>query len=786
MRTSRGGSISRMAVVIIMGLAACGGLHAGVAVYDGGWSGGSDNGAPLATDAVVMRAGNLTWDTNTLPDTVASWVQESGYTGTVTFNTKYHGQGTFTNFTITGDCVISNGVWTHTANPAGTNEINRLSISVGGNLTIESNGSIDVTARGYATGYGPGKGTGSYYGGSYGGRGGLYTTSDGVAGPTYGSVYAPTNLGSSGSHIGGGGGLLLIVGGAVTNNGSIRANGASAWGGSGAGGSIYLRAGTLAGFGTIQANGGGDQGHSTGGGGRISLVVTNNGAGFSNYIGPVTAFGGVATDSARPRPSPGTVYRETAADTPNRGELTVDANGVASTADGGTVLNGREAMTYEFSRIVVTNRGNLGIASINTLTLTNTVIVGTSTNRTEGISVYGGTLTVPETFAFSNYYIRIYTNAGTVFTPQSLTVGTNGTLIVNGPHVLSNVTVEAGGQITHDANPAGASEPYKVNLTLAGNLMLDGGSIDVTGKGFPKVSGPGYGTGGYQGGSHGGPGGSYLDPSYGVAGPTYGSLVAPSNLGSGGGHHAGGGAVLLVVNGALTNNGSIIANGGSGQQGGAGGSVYLRVGTLAGSGIIQANGAGDSGHYAAGGGGRVSLVLTNSDASFDGYGGSVTAYGGARSSGNVPNGAGTIYRQDSTRRQLVIDKGVAPNDTGWTPMPASFQGSETYPAAKFVFEDDLSNITLVVTNKGRMMISNAITAAGLFVADTDEKLDLGSAGTKLTLTGDMTFGGTVYSKGGLYTLENLWNGQPGGVPPNVTGDGVIELWRPSGTMIMLR
>jgi len=111
MKTSKGGWVGTLAVMV--GLLIAGQAWGATAVYDNGWSGGGgDGGAPAAGDHVVIRAGNLSW-TDTLPDTVASWVQEDGYTNTVTFETKYPGIGTFTNFTITGDCVISNGVWTH-------------------------------------------------------------------------------------------------------------------------------------------------------------------------------------------------------------------------------------------------------------------------------------------------------------------------------------------------------------------------------------------------------------------------------------------------------------------------------------------------------------------------------------------------------------------------------------------------------------------------------------------------------------------------------------------------
>ena len=97
-------------------------------------------------DAIVVSSGgNLTWS-NTMPATVASWLQTTGYTGTVTVQTCYSGQGTFTNFTVSGDCVISNGVWTHTGN--GTIESYRLRATIGGNLIVGSNAVIDAVEKG--------------------------------------------------------------------------------------------------------------------------------------------------------------------------------------------------------------------------------------------------------------------------------------------------------------------------------------------------------------------------------------------------------------------------------------------------------------------------------------------------------------------------------------------------------------------------------------------------------------------------------------------------------------
>jgi len=104
--------------------------------------------------------------------------------GTVTVATVYGNTG-FTNFAILGNCVISNGVWTHVG-PQNT-ETNRLRVTIGGNLIVGSNASINATGVGFSTQRGPGYlVTG---GAAHGGHG------DPAYGQCscYGSVVAPTN-----------------------------------------------------------------------------------------------------------------------------------------------------------------------------------------------------------------------------------------------------------------------------------------------------------------------------------------------------------------------------------------------------------------------------------------------------------------------------------------------------------------------------------------------------------------------------------------------------------------
>ncbi len=309
------------------------------------WVGGV---VPVAGDAIVLDATtnrNMTWDLN-IP--VQSWTQ-IGYGGTVTVMTVYGSTG-FTNFSITGDCVISNGVWTHTANPSVNYETNRLQITIGGNFSLGTGAVVDVTGKGYAAGKGPGVGTG----GSYGGVGFQ------LAGTCYGSVVAPTNLGSGGSLGSGGGAVRLSVGGMARVDGRIVADGgAQASDRVGSGGSIWITAGSLVGGGTIRANGGASL-FQAGGGGRVSLVITNAGADFSGFTGVKSAYGGYGTGTYGNYGGCGTVYLQTAAQGSGGGTMIVDNNNQASSYRADIVSN---VTGTAVGNVLIQNNGYLILGS---------------------------------------------------------------------------------------------------------------------------------------------------------------------------------------------------------------------------------------------------------------------------------------------------------------------------------------------------------------------------------------------------------------------------------------
>ncbi len=558
-----------------------------------------DDAAPVAGDAILLDSRNhkaMTWN---LDVPVQSWTQ-NGYNGTVTVATVYPGQGAFTNFAILGDCVISNGVWTQTANPNVNFESNRLCVSVGGRLIVGADAAIDVTGKGYGAGRGPGTAGGGQQvaGASHGGRGLVYAGKQ--PGPCYGSVVAPVNLGSGGGYSAGGGAILFRVAGVVSNDGLFCAEGGKSDHYEGAGGSLYIVAGALTGTGTFRANGGIFTGTAApAGGGRVSLVLTNAGAVFSDFAGTISAYGsqrsGVEGGSA------GTIYLETAAHAPGKGELIVNNYwGARGYGAYNTDLNDIDAVSYEFSRITLTNGGQLNIGSDDALIATNTVLVGANC-VSNGIWISGGTLLAPSVFAYSNFFIGI-SGEGSTFSPAtSLTIGTNTEFRVDKPHAMAgDLVIAAGGKLTHTANLSSSVEYYKINLALGGSLLVQtGGVVDVTGRGFPVNYGPGTHPFNSSGASYGG---------LGVGGLScYGSLVAPTNLGSGGrSGSAGGGVIQLAVSGTVSNGGTIRANAAeSTSRSGSGGGIFITAGTLTGSGPIQANSAINVSSDSPGGGGRI-------------------------------------------------------------------------------------------------------------------------------------------------------------------------------------
>ncbi|HEX3744765.1 MAG TPA: RHS repeat-associated core domain-containing protein [Bryobacteraceae bacterium] len=305
--------------------------------------------------------------------------------------------------------------------------------------------------------------------------------------------------------------------------------------------------------------------------------------------------------------------------------------------------------------------------------------------------------------------------AGT-YSLTSLTVNSGAVLTIGGG---STVTVTAGVTVTANSSIvlAGANTNAKVSGAWAGigvtmnaeSVEVDAGSsIDADGQGYGTSDGPGGGALALSpGGSYGGLGGNGNGGT--APSPIYGSIVAPSDLGSGGGSRccgalagSGGGAIRLIVSGTLTNNGTISSNGaatnGSQAGAGAGGSVYITAGTLSGAGGFVANGG--AGGEAGGGGGRVAVYYNASN----GYTGftSSTANGGT---GNSAGSVGTIgfFDTSATNDNLTVVQSF--------PVPAG-------TAAAYNSVTVFAGATLTIGGGAQLTLANTLTVSGTVVVQS--------------------------------------------------------------------
>ena len=325
-------------------------------------------------------------------------------------------------------------------------------------------------------------------------------------------------------------------------------------------------------------------------------------------------------------------------------------------------------------------------------------------------------------------------NEGLVYIEQPLTVG--------------GIHVRFGGVLSHGIDCNG------LDLTVLGDVVVDAnGAIDASGKGFRVDHGPGHGDGGVGGGGgYGGFGGRHVpDSNY---GSTYGSIKGPNDLGSGGsaGAAAGGGAIKLAVAGTLTVNGSITADGDDNithftHGAASGGSIWIMAGSLAGSGMISANGgdvAFDTPAGGGGGGGRIAVYYEASD-----FTGTVSASGGT---GGSSGGAGTILTKrdtDPLANVLVDNSGIqgdaTPLDTPdalddvvvaisggsivYTGEGLAVGGMHVYPGGTLSHEAVNSRLDLIVIGDMTVDVNGAVDANGKgFEANNGPGAGCGSAG----------------------------------------------------------
>ena len=196
--------------------------------------------------------------------------------------------------TIGGDLRLEPTAWlTHEAN--GDTEDYRLDLQVGGNVIVSADARIDTSDKGFTLRTALANHQGASAGASHGGRGYVGGNAD-YTWPSYGSIFTPTNAGGAGTWapVNYGGGIIhiktpngIIIDGTVSSSVSWETPYYAA-----AGGSVWLEAATLTGSGTIAANGGDCTSSHAGSGGRISIVLSEQGALAPSFTGIVTAYPG--------------------------------------------------------------------------------------------------------------------------------------------------------------------------------------------------------------------------------------------------------------------------------------------------------------------------------------------------------------------------------------------------------------------------------------------------------------------------------------------------------------
>ena len=552
-------------------------------------------------------------------------------------STVFAQTGTFTNVFVPGQDIVVSGAVVTTAGVAAYNSltvINNGKVLIAGSctmtisnaLTVEAGSSISADAQGYPghpDGNGSGPGGGPQnWGGTYGGFGGLSAGSTPPA--RYGSVTMPTDLGS------GGGGNDLLGGG---------------MGGAGGGAIRLVVSGTLTLNGAITANGQSmNTGRGDGAGSGGSVYVT---AGTLAGSGRFGADGGSSISNRGGGGGGGRVAVYYASGNAFTGY-------VSSTANGGTGAWVGGSGTVVFFD---TSLPNLG------------VFVYQNTQWDQTNLMHYGSVTV--------------TNHATLTLASGTTLEVDGTLSVLGNSTLLCPAINTTGQVSNQWAGVG------VTINAPNVMVAAGSSISADGQGYAggapntKGSGPGGGLNGIYNGGGGGYGGAGAGS---LGGASYGSLMTPTDLGSGGGGNDsqaagnGGGAIRLNVSQTLTLDGAITANGGNGGAGanpvggGSGGSLYLTVNNLIGSGSLSANGGATiGGGDAGGGGGRIAVYFTTLTLPTN----NMTA------NGTDGGGIGTIYLGDLLAPgRLVQPASDGTNFTFWFQTASNIQYSVQ-------FNDDL-------------------------------------------------------------------------------------------------
>ena len=806
------------------------------------WSGAganalASNPTNWMEETVPTELANIVFDENgegkpcswNLDIPLQSWKQ-TNYTSTVTFRTVYNPNG-FTVLRVLGDVTLASGTWKHLAN-ATTYRQYRLYASVGGNMVIGTNATIDVTALGYSYQYRVGTGTfvdQSACGATYGGYAKWNSGTPSANGnEPYGSITAPEDPGSgarNGSKYNNGGGVVrLDVAGALALNGTILSNGNEDKYYTGSGGSVYIRAGTISGSGTISSNGRITMGaFPAGSGGRIAIILTAQGADFSAFdpVRQCTAIS-ITTGDGTYGGAPGTIYAETPADVPGRGWLIFKDNGnnhSSSYCNANPFKPGVASVSAtDYARITVTNNAKIYLAAGNTLDLRGLTF---ETPGTSGVCINGGTL-IPAAGGNINYDVVSYSGLGNLDSP-SVTFGTGASLAIATAYATytgdmtigAGVTATVGTSLTVDGDlvlngtirrPDGPfnTDPKLLDLHVTGDMSIGAaGLVDMSGRGFSiRYCPPGQTLAGSNGGSHGGRGwdGTKVATAVQTILP-YGSITDPVTAGAGGGSYgAGGGIVRLVVDGDLVNDGAILGESASAKYyGPAGGSVNVRAGTLSGAGRISADCRKLTNAYGPGGGGRVAVRLTSTGADFTTFSGEISTRG-ARVNDNANQwvgGAGTVWlrtaAQGDDNGTLIVDN-MKSGLTNWgdTPVGTSLVDGTSFGdvlvgrSARLNLADDATMyVSGVLSNGCQFVVGNGSTV--VFTGEGESRLygnlifsnlTCNASGKTITVNdgATITLKGLGAFEGAVGSPVTIRSATPGGQwTLNVTGTGSVVM-----------
>ena len=253
-----------------------------------------------------------------------------------------------------------------------------------------------------------------------------------------------------------------------------------------------------------------------------------------------------------------------------------------------------------------------------------------------------------------------------------------------------------------NSTPGTCYNKFRLKAKIGGNLTVGAdASIDATGCGgdLQPVQAPQF-----DGGTYGGPGGRLAGYSY-VSQTLYGSITEPVHLGAKGNWGVGGGAIYLTVGGATQLDGSLKANSVSnGHYPGSGGSVFLKTGTIAGTGTIAADGYSTQ---ASGSGGRVAVILTATGADFSNFDMVNQTSAVCPSTGKNRGASGTIYAETPANRKdhgwlIMKDYGAGPLDLDRA-MRITFPGASVCDYDRLTLTNNAcvrfaAGETLVLTN----------------------------------------------------------------------------------------